>query len=126
MVASAFWVLIKSLEEDSRLGKIILGREQGVRGAIARQSTYQYNSGRPLMVRTRNQVTGLSTSTARKRGFGEERYFYGVQISIVDCRKFFLETQGVVEALNPEVNQGLQQWELAVTSQKEMREAKEM
>ncbi len=63
--------------------------ERGVSGAIARQGTYPSNPGRPVRVRTKNQVTGLSTSTAIKPDFGAERYLYGVQVSEIACRKIF-------------------------------------
>ncbi len=78
------------------------------------------------MVRTQNQVTGRCSSIARKPGFGAERYLYGVQLNEIACRKFFPEPQRVVEAPDPEVSEGLQQWELAKRSKKEMREAIEM
>jgi hypothetical protein len=46
------------------------------------------------MVHTGNQLTGLSRSTARKPGFGAEKYLYGVQISENACRKIFPRASG--------------------------------
>jgi hypothetical protein len=108
-VASALWMSIELVGEDSGLGDVIVGCKRGVGGATERQDMYQIYPGHLVMVRTRNQVTWLSTSTARKPGSGGEIYLNGVQISKFACRKLFLEPQGVVEAPDLDVSQGLQQ-----------------
>ncbi len=79
-----------------------------------------------MRVHTRNLVTGLSTSIAIELGFGAERYLWDTSKRNCLQNNFFPEPQGVVEAPDTEVSQGLQRWESATRGQKEIRKAIEM